>query len=255
MTMVQTDAVRSIPCGTSGGVVLNFEQVEVVNRLKTHMVVDTVRNYTINYDKTWIFDKIHHEINQFCSSHTLQEVYITEFDTLDESLAAALQRDVNHWAPGIEIIAVRVTKPRIPDSIRANYESMEAEKTKLLISREIQHVVELEAQTEKMRSVINAQREADVSEIAMQREIAEKEARKLIAQLEDSVHLAHEKAVADAAFYAAAKEAEGNKERLTPEYLRYTEILAMANNSKIFFGQDIPSVFVDAPSPPAVGGK
>ena len=39
----------------------------------------------------WIFDKIHHEINQFCSSHTLHEVYIDKFDTLDESLASSLQ--------------------------------------------------------------------------------------------------------------------------------------------------------------------
>ena len=34
-------------------------------------------NYTTKYDTTMIFNKIHHEINQFCSSHTLQEVYIT----------------------------------------------------------------------------------------------------------------------------------------------------------------------------------
>ena len=33
-----------------------------------------VRDYTADYDKLWIFDRVHHEINQFCSSHTLQEV-------------------------------------------------------------------------------------------------------------------------------------------------------------------------------------
>ena len=31
-----------------------------------------MRKYGINYDKIWIFDKIHHEINQFCSQHSLQ---------------------------------------------------------------------------------------------------------------------------------------------------------------------------------------
>lgn len=41
-------------------------QVEVVNRLKKEMVYDTVKNYTVHYDQTWIFDKIHHEINQVC---------------------------------------------------------------------------------------------------------------------------------------------------------------------------------------------
>lgn len=44
-----------------------------------YAVVDIVRNYTADYDKTLIFNKIHHELNQFCSVHTLQEVYIELF--------------------------------------------------------------------------------------------------------------------------------------------------------------------------------
>jgi erlin len=31
---VQTDKVENIPCGTAGGVVIYFEYIEVVNRLK-----------------------------------------------------------------------------------------------------------------------------------------------------------------------------------------------------------------------------
>jgi len=42
-------------------------------------VYDIVRNYTADYDKTLILNKIHHELNQFCSAHTLQEVYIELF--------------------------------------------------------------------------------------------------------------------------------------------------------------------------------
>lgn len=42
-------------------------------------MVDIVKNYTADYDKTLIFNKIHHELNQFCSVHTLQEVYIELF--------------------------------------------------------------------------------------------------------------------------------------------------------------------------------
>jgi erlin len=73
---VQTDAVSDVPCGTQGGVVIHFERIEVVNRLNKDLAWATVKNYTVNYDKTWIYDKIHHEINQFCSKHTLHEVYI-----------------------------------------------------------------------------------------------------------------------------------------------------------------------------------
>lgn len=99
---VQTDRVENIPCGTAGGVMIYFDNIEVVNRLNKNLAWETIKNYTVQYDKTWIFDKIHHEINQFCSKHSLQEVYITKFDTLDEDLVAALQKDSNLWAPGIE---------------------------------------------------------------------------------------------------------------------------------------------------------
>ena len=44
-----------------------FEKIEVVNILSRDAVIDIVRNYTVNYDRTLIFDKIHHEVNQFCS--------------------------------------------------------------------------------------------------------------------------------------------------------------------------------------------
>ena len=37
---------------------INFGQIEVVNRLRKDLALDTVRNYTVEYDKTWIFDKI-----------------------------------------------------------------------------------------------------------------------------------------------------------------------------------------------------
>lgn len=49
-------------------------------------VLDVVRNYTADYDRSLIFDKIHHELNQFCSRHTLHEVYIALFDRIDENL-------------------------------------------------------------------------------------------------------------------------------------------------------------------------
>ncbi len=55
---LQTDKVNNVPCGTSGGVNVLFEQIEVVNRLKKELARETVKQYTVNYDKLWIFDKI-----------------------------------------------------------------------------------------------------------------------------------------------------------------------------------------------------
>lgn len=49
-------------------------------------VYDIVKNYTADYDKTLIYNKIHHELNQFCSVHNLQEVYINLFGGFSDSV-------------------------------------------------------------------------------------------------------------------------------------------------------------------------
>ena len=169
-----------------------------MNDEPTH-VHDIVKLYSADYDKPLIFDKVssttrllndlqyqfmscgmcgmisinifhfgtkvHHELNQFCSAHNLQEVYIDLFDQIDENLKKAIQADLQEMAPGLKVHSVRVTKPKIPESIRKNYELMEAEKTKLMISTQRQKVVEKEAETERKKAVIEAEKEASVGKI------------------------------------------------------------------------------------------
>ncbi|MED6283617.1 Erlin-1 [Characodon lateralis] len=227
-----------------------FDRIEVVNMLVPSAVVDIVRNYTADYDKTLIFNKIHHELNQFCSVHTLQEVYIELFDIIDENLKTALQKDLNGMAPGLTIQAVRVTKPKIPEAIRRNFELMEAEKTRLLITAQTQKVVEKEAETERKKAIIEAQKVAQVAEIHFKQKVMEKETEKKISEIEDAAFLARERAKADAEYYTAAKSAEANMLKLTPEYLELMKYQAIAANSKIYFGQDIPNMFVEGNNGP-----
>ncbi|XP_053320338.1 erlin-2 [Spea bombifrons] len=242
---LQTDEVKNVPCGTSGGVMIYFDRIEVVNFLVPGAVYDIVKNFTADYDKALIFNKIHHELNQFCSVHTLQEVYIELFDQIDENLKLALQQDLNTMAPGLIIQAVRVTKPNIPETIRRNYELMESEKTKLLIAAQKQKVVEKEAETERKKAVIEAEKVAQVAEIKFGQKVMEKETEKRISEIEDSAFLAREKAKADAEFYTAQRLAEANKLKLTPQYLQLMKFQAIAANSKIYFGKDIPEMFMD----------
>lgn len=78
--------------------------------------MDIVKNYTADYDKTLIFNKIHHELNQFCSIHTLHEVYIDLFDQIDENL-----KQVGNWSTFFQF-SVHVFK----------YTKSEKDKTNLL---------------------------------------------------------------------------------------------------------------------------
>ncbi|XP_029465436.1 erlin-1 isoform X3 [Rhinatrema bivittatum] len=211
-------------------------------------VYEIVKNYTADYDKTLIFNKIHHELNQFCSAHTLQEVYIELFDQIDENLKLALQKDLNIMAPGLTIQAVRVTKPKIPEAIRRNFELMEGEKTKLLIAAERQKVVEKEAETERKRAIIEAEKISQVARIQYKQKVMEKETEKRISEIEDAAYMAREKVRADAEYYTAYKHAESNKVKLTPQYLELMKYQSITSNSKIYFGSDIPSIFVESSS-------
>ncbi|XP_064458520.1 erlin-1-like [Ornithodoros turicata] len=242
---LQTDEVKNVPCGTSGGVMIYFDRIEVVNILSPDSVYDMVKNYTADYDKTLIFNKVHHELNQFCSVHNLQEVYINLFDQIDENLRTALQRDLTVMAPGLFVQAVRVTKPKIPETIRRNYEMMEAEKTKLLIAEQRQKVVEKDAETDRKKALIDAEKVALVAKIQYEQRILEQESLRKMAQIEDEMHLSREKMQGDAVFYTKAKLAEANQLLLTPEYLELKRYEAISSNNKIYFGNNIPNMFVE----------
>ena len=41
-------------------------------------------------------------------------MYNDIYDKLDEELFKSLNKDLKVWAPGIEILSIRVTKPDIP---------------------------------------------------------------------------------------------------------------------------------------------
>lgn len=224
-----------------------FDRIEVVNILSAESVLEIVRNYTADYDRALIFDKIHHELNQFCSRHTLHEVYIDLFGEIDDNLKVSLQRDLIEMAPGLRILAVRVTKPKIPEAIRRNYELMESEKTQFLISVEHQRVVEKDAETERKKSVIEAEKVAQVSKIQYEQKIMERESIKRIEMIENEIQQEKLRAKADAEFYEAQKKAEANKLLLTKEYLELVKIEALSKNNKIYYGERIPNVFLTDP--------
>ena len=49
-----------------------------------------------------------------------------------------------------------------------------------------------------------------------------------------------QKTFTDAEYYKITKEIDANNKKLTPEYLRYTALINLSNNTKFFFGESIP---------------
>ena len=76
---LQTDQVTNILCGTSSGVILSFKSIEVVNRLKKELAHDTIKNYTVTYDQTWIFSKIQYFLSDSVT-RSISFVQVTLFN-------------------------------------------------------------------------------------------------------------------------------------------------------------------------------
>jgi len=191
----------------------------------------------------WIYDKIHHEINQFCSNKTLQEVYVDDFAVIDDTLQIALQEDCDRHAEGIVIVAIRVTKPHIPRSVRDNFEAMEEQRTAALVAEKTREVVRRHVETEHMKAIAIAEREAQESSIRS-RTHSEK--------LKTEADVKHYEALqkTESEYYAVKREAEANNLLLTESYLRLQEVRVWQHNTKAYFGDRIPSIVGLSPITP-----
>eukprot|EP01063_Lacrimia_lanifica_P004554 TRINITY_DN12566_c1_g1_i1.p1 TRINITY_DN12566_c1_g1~~TRINITY_DN12566_c1_g1_i1.p1 ORF type:complete len:314 (+),score=113.05 TRINITY_DN12566_c1_g1_i1:1443-2384(+) len=243
LVITQTDSVSRIPCGTSGGVTVNFAKIEVVNRLRIDKVAETIRDYGIHYDKLWVFDKIHHEINQFCSKHTLHEVYIEKFDVLDEMLAKKLQDDCDKNNIGISILAVRVTKPEIPQTIKDTFVALEESKQNMLLKTEQLKLQERESEMALSKARAAAEKAQKVREIELNTLILEENKKREMAKIEDVMRSERVRSEADAEAYRVRILAEAEALRLTDSKLKEILYTSIANSTKMYFGENIPKMF------------
>ena len=112
-----------------------------------------------------------------------------------------------------------------------------------MITTAHQQVVEKEAETDRRRAVIEAEKLAQVAKIQYEQKISGKASEKRIAEIEAEMHMAKERSLTDANKYRNDQEAESNQVKLTPEYLKYSMYQALAQNTKIYFGDSIPKIF------------
>jgi hypothetical protein len=108
-----------------------------------------------------------------------------------------------------------------------------------------QKVVEKEAETDRRRAVIEAEKVAQVTKIQYEQKILGKESEKRIAEIEAEMHLNRERSLADANKYKSDTEAESNKVKLSPEFLQWSMYQSLAQNTKVYFGDSIPNIFAD----------
>lgn len=104
--------------------------------------------------------------------------------------------------------------------------------------------MEKDAETDRKKAVIMAEKEAQIAKIQYEQKIMEKESLQRMATIEDEMHLAREKSKTDAELYQMRNKAEANKLLLTKEYIELRKVESLTQNSKIYYGQELPKVFM-----------
>lgn len=256
---MQIDEVKNIPCGTKGGVLINvslllcvlicqFEKIEVVNRLEESLVIPTIRNYTGAYDKIWIYDKIHHEINQYCSSHSLKEIFIDNFSDIDDELISSLKKTIQKFAPGINIISVRVTKPIIPQVIEESFVKIES--TKARVAGIVQENLLKVQQTKALIEADLKKKDSDKQALKIDLDLKIKQIKSKLEMFELECQMNKLKRIGILKSQFESKAAEirsiidqyGEDKEIQDKMFELMETESLLNNSRIAIGTKIPGV-------------
>lgn len=222
----QEDSAKKVQCGSKDGSIHWIDSIEIGNTLHPYSVYDTVKKYGINYDQKLIMNKVRHQTNVICSKLDTYDIFVTKFDQLDDMLLRFLQDEQDRLKTGITIDYVRLTKPKLPKDQADTYEGIS--------KQQIQQ--KLEEERTKTNRLIAANSKAE-TEAKVDRDIIDADGKLQVTKKEAEAHLATEKAKTDAETYRMSQEAKANQELLTEAYLHYVQIQAIANNSKVYFGE------------------
>ena len=222
----QEDSAKKVQCGSKDGSIHWIESIEIGNTLNPDSVYNTVKKYGIDYDQKLIMNKVRHQTNVICSKLDTYDIFVTKFDQLDDMLLKFLQDEQDRLKTGIVIDYVRLTKPKLPKDQADTYEGIS--------KQQIQQ--KLEEERSKTNKLIAANSKAE-TEARVGRDVIDADGKLQVTKKEAEAHLATEKAKTDAETYRMSQEAQANQELLTDAYLQYIQIQAIANNSKVYFGE------------------
>ena len=235
------DHVSNVICGSSQGGSA-FLDIEVVNKLNSsnECILKVIREHTLYYDKTLIYDYIPSEVAQFCKNYTLNDIVIREFDKLDEVLLGKLRKNIESYGLGecLEIKNVRINRPKLNDQMQKIFESIEnEEKSKELMERKKDtDKVILEKQLQK--EIMEKEREKRTTELDSEIQLSKARANAEKQHIQDRMILDTKRNEAEADKISLIKRSEGYNTLLSnPDYIKLETMKSTYHNSKIVIGE------------------
>ncbi len=238
-TTWQTDHLADVLCGSSKGG-LALLDIAVVNRLSDNQecVLRAVSEHGVDYDRPVIFDPISSSVAQFCKNYPLEDIYIREFDKLDEVLLAELQKNVKSFELDdcLEVKEVRIQRPKLDPEMRKRFEAIELEEKAKDLAEQKKKTERINLETQLQKEVMEQEREQKKQEISLQtsKMTAESDAERQ--RIIDDKELASKKKAAEAERYRLEQMAQGNAALHTPEHIKLELGRAAHHNAKLIFG-------------------
>ena len=261
-TRWQTDKILNVECGSAMGGTAHLT-IEVINKLHSSLecIQSMARNHGVNYDKTLIYDYIPSEVVQFCKKYTLEEIYVTQFDKLDEVLGLALENNIKAYGMdkclhikkdknGITT-GVRINRPKLSSNMKSKFEAIEEEQKNKDLAKQRLDTDKVKQQQATQKAVMEEERKLLVAKKTSEKLKIEEESRATLQKIKDSTLKAQLISNAEGEAGAIIKIAEAeaqkkfqmakaDKQWLTPERLELEKALAFSSNSKLVFTKGLP---------------
>lgn len=237
-TRPQTDVVTNVKCGSSDGVILEIDKIEVGNQLSSASAIETITKYGEQYDRFLVMDSVVHKLTEHCSKLTAQALVIDQFDKIDDVLRAELQKVNDEYSSGVTIRFVRLTKPRFPSEMQKHFMDLANEKTH-------KKVLEQKMESERVKKateMLMAQKDNEVKMAAVEHQnlviIAQVQARQEEQRINNAIIIETAKANAEKIMM------EAQALRAMYDIPGYTDVKiadALSANQKIYFGDKLPT--------------
>jgi regulator of protease activity HflC (stomatin/prohibitin superfamily) len=202
-------------------------------------VIQTISNYGLNYDKYLVTDLVRHQINVICSNRSAHEIAIEFFDKLDDLLQEFIQNENDRQNTGLIINFVRLSKPKLPESIQNNYLALAEERTMKKVIEERKERTRAEKETELLVSQKD-------SEISMSKARADNDKMILNIRAKQDEQRIQNEIIIETAEANAKKimvEAEALKSMYNlPGYSQIKMAEAISPNHKIYYGEKLPTM-------------
>ena len=234
----QTDTVTGIVCGTSDGVPIKIDKVEIGNQLEVKHVLDTISKYGLDYDKYLVNNFVHHKITELCSQTSAHKFVIEEFNKTDDIIRNDLQKENDALDTGVNIRFVRLTKPKFPPEMDKHYMDLANEKTYKKVLEQKKETERIQKETEMLVAQKNAEIKMQEVENANKVMISQIKAKQDEQRINNEIIIEGAKANAE----KIMQEARALQAMYQiPGYTDVEQAKALSQNQKIYYGEKLPT--------------